>query len=118
MKEFFGWTQSSDMASIYYHISGKDVDNALLKAYGLKPQEDLESKSITIKTCASCGEPNSFLAHFCKKCNSPLDLSLAWKEKDEAAAKVLEVLKQDKWFVKKVKKIIKDIKLEKKFEEV
>lgn len=58
------------------------------------------------------------LTHFCKKCNSFLDLSLAWKEKDEAVAKVLEALKEDEWFVRKVNKIIKDLRLEKKFEEV
>jgi site-specific recombinase XerD len=39
MKEFFGWTQSSNMASIYVHLSGRDVDNALLKIYGLKKEE-------------------------------------------------------------------------------
>jgi integrase len=39
MKEFFGWTQSSKMASIYVHLSGRDVDNALLKIYGLKKEE-------------------------------------------------------------------------------
>lgn len=58
------------------------------------------------------------LTHFCKKCNFLLDLSLAWKEKDEAVAKVLEVLKQDNWFVEKVKKIIKELGLERKFKEV
>jgi len=47
-----------------------------------------------------------------------LDLSLAWKEKDEAVAKVLEALKEDEGFVRKVKKIIEDLRLEKKFEEV
>ena len=31
MKEYFGWTQASDMAAIYVHLSGRDVDNALLK---------------------------------------------------------------------------------------
>jgi len=40
------------------------------------------------------------------------------KEKDEAVAKALEALKGDEGFVGKVKKIIEDLGLEKKFEEV
>jgi len=31
MKVFFGWTQSSKMASIYVHLSGKDLDKSLIE---------------------------------------------------------------------------------------
>jgi integrase len=117
MKEHFGWTKDSRMASVYYHLSGRDVDEALLKVYGYKPK-DGEVKSIPLRICPNCGEINTVLTHFCKKCNAFLDLSLAWKEKDEAVAKVLEVLKQDEWFVKRVKEIIEDLKLGKEFEDV
>jgi integrase/recombinase XerD len=34
MKEYFGWTQASDMAAVYVHLSGRDVDSALLKLAG------------------------------------------------------------------------------------
>lgn len=34
MKEYFGWVQGSDMASVYVHLSGRDVDNAILDVYG------------------------------------------------------------------------------------
>ena len=115
MKEYFGWTQDSRMASVYYHLSGKDVDEALLKAYGYKPKE-IEARPTRLRVCPNCGEVNTFLAHFCKRCNAPLDLSIAWKEKDEAVAKILEILKNDKWFVKRVKQIIKELNLGEKFE--
>jgi integrase len=114
MKEHFGWAKDSRMASIYYHLSGKDVDEALLKVYGYKPKEG-EVKSIPSRTCPNCGEINTVLTHFCKKCNSFLDLSLAWMEKDEAVAKVLEELKKDEWFARKVKSVIKKLGLEKEF---
>jgi integrase/ribosomal protein L40E len=114
MKEYFGWTMDSRMASVYYHLSGRDVDEALLKAYGYKPEQS-EAKTIPLRICSNCGEANSLLAHFCKKCNSILDLSLAWREKDEAVAKVLEALKKDEWFVRKVKSVIKNLGLEKEF---
>lgn len=31
MKVFFGWTQGSDMASVYVHLSGKDIDKTLIE---------------------------------------------------------------------------------------
>jgi len=31
LKQFFGWTQSSDMAARYVHLSGRDLDEVLLK---------------------------------------------------------------------------------------
>ena len=34
MKEYFGWTQASDTAAVYVHLSGRDVDSALLKLAG------------------------------------------------------------------------------------
>ena len=41
MKEYFGWTQGSDRASIYVHLSGRDVDDTLLAdftpAVGITP---------------------------------------------------------------------------------
>jgi site-specific recombinase XerD len=35
MKEYFGWVQSSDKASVYVHLSGSDADDAILKLQGL-----------------------------------------------------------------------------------
>ncbi len=40
MKEYFGWVQGSDMASIYVHLSGRDVDHAILKLYGITNDEN------------------------------------------------------------------------------
>ncbi len=49
LKVFFGWTRSSDMASVYVHLSGKDVDSALLEAYGIE-EASRESKINQAKT--------------------------------------------------------------------
>jgi integrase/recombinase XerD len=35
MDAYFGWIQGSDMPSIYVHLSGRDVDDAVLKANGI-----------------------------------------------------------------------------------
>jgi len=74
LKVYFGWSGSSRMASTYVHLSGKDVDEALLKLHGLKPKENGETKNISVKVCHKCGESNNVLSQFCKKCGFPLDL--------------------------------------------
>lgn len=40
MKEFIGWIQDSDMASVYVHLSGRDVDRAILKLYGMMMDDE------------------------------------------------------------------------------
>jgi len=37
LKEFFGWRQGSEMAQIYVHLSGRDLDTAILKMHGIEP---------------------------------------------------------------------------------
>ncbi|MFQ5722301.1 MAG: tyrosine-type recombinase/integrase [Candidatus Aminicenantales bacterium] len=75
MKEYFGWVQASDMASIYVHLSGRDVDNALLKVYGIKNEEKEESE-LKPRNCLRCKELNPFSNKFCSKCGMILDEEL------------------------------------------
>src|SRR5208283_6213305 len=49
MKEHFGWVQGSDMASTYVHLSGRDVDNALLKLQGLVQVEETKSEKLNVR---------------------------------------------------------------------
>ena len=35
MNTYFGWIQGSAMSSVYVHLSGRDVDYAILKANGV-----------------------------------------------------------------------------------
>jgi len=74
LKTMFGWTQSSRMASIYIHLSGKDVDDALLKVYGIKKPEELEEPKIKPKKCPRCREMNPATGKFCNHCGAILDL--------------------------------------------
>ena len=79
MKEYFGWTQASDMAAVYVHLSGRDVDNALLKLAGKEVTEtakELEADRRT-KTCSICRHENAPEIHRCANCGRPLDLKTA-----------------------------------------
>ena len=73
MKEYFGWTQSSDMASVYVHLSGRDVDSAILKLHDLKPTEERKD-TFKAKSCHRCKQSNSPTSKFCQKCGAVLDL--------------------------------------------
>lgn len=49
MNVYFGWVQGSDMPGVYVHLSGRDVDDAILKANG-----------IINKRCFSCKCPKKY----------------------------------------------------------
>lgn len=36
LKVYFGWTGGSHMAAVYVHLSGRDIDNAILEVSGVK----------------------------------------------------------------------------------
>ena len=55
MKEYLGWVQGSDMPSVYVHLCGRDVDNALLRAHGITVTEESKPKmELTMTTCPRC----------------------------------------------------------------
>ena len=105
LKEFFGWTQSSNMASIYVHLSGRDVDESLLKAYGIETNGEDKLK-VELVTCPKCGEKNPVDAVFCLKCGYPLKENLIAQEKRnekiiELVVKFLQILAEENPRIKK-----------------
>jgi integrase/recombinase XerD len=80
--EFAGWEIGSDMPRKYVHLSGRDVDEALLRAYGLtKPKEAIEFKSP--KKCARCGTLNPHNMELCQKCGLALSAEAAIRRDEE-----------------------------------
>jgi site-specific recombinase XerD len=76
LKKYFGWTGGSQMAGVYVHLSGKDVDDAVLKANGIidNKGEPIRPK-LTVKECHKCHDINEATAKYCIKCGSPLDIT-------------------------------------------
>ncbi len=72
--EFFGWTQGSDQASTYVHLSGRDIDKAILKTYGIEEGEQKKEKNVLkpIK-CPRCEEVNEATNKFCRRCGRVID---------------------------------------------
>jgi site-specific recombinase XerD len=73
LKQIFGWTQASDMASVYVHLSGRDTDDALLNLYGLKKDEDVKETKLKARKCPRCEYVNPATNRFCGKCSLVLD---------------------------------------------
>ncbi len=74
MKEYFGWVQGSDMASTYVHLSGRDIDNALLRLNNIEVPEDRgNGDRFTVQVCPACKFENPPSNRFCSRCGSILD---------------------------------------------
>jgi integrase len=91
MKQYFGWVQGSDMASIYVHLSGRDLDNALLKLNGMETQEKKEEEKFKVIICPRCKKSNSFDAKFCSFCGMCLDVKTS-VEVEELRSKVDQLM--------------------------
>ncbi len=79
MKEYFGWVGDSKMVGTYTHMSGRDVDNAIIRANGLSTADGKikePAKPLTIKTCIKCKEVNPVTNQHCQRCGTPLDANV------------------------------------------
>jgi integrase/recombinase XerD len=97
MKQYFGWVQGSDMAAVYVHLSGRDVDNSLLRLNGIAVEDDKREQQLRAQTCQRCKEKNSPVSKFCNRCGSPLDIKLAIElnEKRKVGDEVVSMLVKD-----------------------
>lgn len=112
MKEFFGWVQDSDMASVYVHLSGRDVDRAILSLYGVEMEESKKKNEILKpKKCLRCGELNPATNRVCRRCFFPLNNSAERILEREVRREVIDAVIETLWndrefreiFMKKVR---------------
>lgn len=117
MCQFFGWTLVSRMPAVYVHLSGRDLDKAVLKASGLKITEDAE-KAENLVVCNFCKKVYTGDVDFCKTCGRPLKEEavrlLAGKEM--SLLKLFSTLLMDKRFRKMFIKSIREAGLEEELE--
>ncbi|MEM5867079.1 MAG: site-specific integrase [Candidatus Aenigmatarchaeota archaeon] len=115
MKQYFGWTQSSEMASVYVHLSGRDIDNSLLKLYGIEVKSNDVKTAIKPKICFRCQEVNPPTNEFCKKCGNTLDIEkdierIREDTKRELVDNIMNELIKDSEFCEMLRKKIREIK--------
>ncbi|AKB13082.1 Site-specific recombinase XerD [Methanosarcina thermophila] len=71
LKMYLGWSPTSTQPATYVHLSGKNMDDAVLKMYGIKTNED-DTEFLKPGVCPRCHELTPVNARFCLKCGLPL----------------------------------------------
>ncbi len=88
MKEHLGWVQGSNMPQTYVHLSGKQIDNAILKIHGIVKEEDTMPQ-LTSTLCPRC-RLNGPTSTFCSRCGMALRVDVVVDvEKEPEIAKIL-----------------------------
>jgi site-specific recombinase XerD len=96
MNAYFGWKQGSDMPSTYVHLSGRDLDDAVLGIYGLRRRPEQKRAEMEPKECPRCKHLNPFTGRFCSRCGMALDMEAVAEleqkraEADELMSRLLE----------------------------
>jgi site-specific recombinase XerD len=72
-----GWIHGSRQTRTYVHLSLRDQDNAILKAYGLEIKTGDIVKEARPKECPRCRQLNPSDAKYCRNCWLPFDIKEA-----------------------------------------
>jgi len=70
LRSVAGWSKTSKMPSVYVHLSGADVENAILEVEGISKREKKETFKLT--ECPRCGKTNMAVNKWCEQCGYPL----------------------------------------------
>lgn len=119
MKQYFGWTQGSNMAGVYVHMSGKDTDEAVLRASGIERKKEIKQSKLKPIKCLRCKIINEATNRCCKQCGLILDKEYAQevlKESDKrsAADDIMNKITSNPKALERFKEIIDEIVAENK----
>jgi len=115
MCEFFGWVQGSDMPRIYVHLSGRDIDKAINRIYGLEAEEEEEKEKMAKPVmCPRCGYMNAPTDKYCGRCALILDEKERLRiqmEEPKVMGEIMNMLLQNPELMEKFKEMLKLIEL-------
>jgi len=100
-----GWVHGSRQTRTYVHLSLRDQDNAILKAYGIKVPENETIQEDKPKECPRCHTLNPSDAQYCRNCWMPFDVKVAL-DMEEKERKTIEAIKRTDVVDPLVKKLI------------
>lgn len=92
LSAYFGWVQGSEMPQVYVHLSGRDLDPAILTLYGLEEEVKREPRLKPV-ICPRCGATNEKNALICHRCGAFLSLEMAIKAEEERRREIAELRK-------------------------
>lgn len=108
LNQYMGWVKGSDMPATYVHLSGRDLDEAILDMRGMKPKEEKIESTLAPKNCPRCELTNKATSKFCSHCGGILDIQTAVtmqeeiKKMDEKFSKLLQDEETQKFLIKKM----------------
>jgi hypothetical protein len=73
--QWFGWSEKSNMASIYENFDGHEAAQVLAESFGIVPQTKQVLPRLVECPNVTCKELNNPDAPFCVKCRIPLSVS-------------------------------------------
>ncbi|MCL5252871.1 MAG: site-specific integrase [Candidatus Thermoplasmatota archaeon] len=79
LERHMGWVHGSRQTQTYVHLGRKDIDNAILRAYGKEIHESDSLNEPSPFGCPRCGELNANDAQYCRKCWLPLSVEAVAK---------------------------------------
>jgi hypothetical protein len=91
LRQFAGWSPSSNMHLKYLHYFGNESSESLLEAYGIIPKDQQSVDVLKQKQCPNCQEPNKPDSKFCAKCRMVLTYDAYNETVEEKAERDNEV---------------------------
>lgn len=86
LKRFLGWTEGSNMAAVYVHLSQRDIQDAVLSMHGIESTQKANDH-FKVERCPRCKEVNPEKQRYCGKCGMPLQDEFR-AETEKAAAEM------------------------------
>lgn len=110
IKEYLGWQKDSDMMSTYSHLTSRQANRYVLKAYGIADAEQTRPK-LKAQLCATCHVENGPEANFCRTCGRPLthEAILKYNHEKNKASAVMDQLVQDPEFLAILKRFMEKL---------
>ncbi len=76
LRVYGNWSPNSNMVKKYVHLSGKDIDDAILELHGIKTKDTDSNTVARLKTCPRCDAQNTPDNQRCRECGYILDEEL------------------------------------------
>jgi len=84
LRQFAGWSASSNMHLKYLHYFGNESNDSILEAYGIISKDKQIPGILRPKQCPNCSEPNKPDSKFCAKCRMVLTYLHEEKKKSDS----------------------------------
>ncbi|MGA9085336.1 MAG: tyrosine-type recombinase/integrase [Methanoregula sp.] len=87
-------SQDSRMLKTYLHLTGQDVDNEMLRLYGIDVPEKKKERGLKPHQCLHCSTINPPTSNYCSTCGHPLTQQ-AEQEVSESATDIRRMLAEN-----------------------